>query len=238
MTPNLREQRFMQGVLGNVRLFAGVTPADLAAVCRQAWVLAARRGDVLAAPESRLPGVFVVGYGLVKLALRTRDGRERVVRIVSAGQSFGEAAALLGRVPGYEARALVDCKLVVVPSVSVYALLDAEPRFARNLINTLARRVVELGAELEAVSLHSSGERLATYLDSLAQPARENGGWTVRLPVSKTLVAARLGMKKETLSRLLRRLSAQGLIEVSRRDIAIPDRDALTRATNAHCERM
>ena len=47
--------------------------------------------------------------------------------------------------------------------------------------------------------------------------------------MSKTLVAARLGMKKETLSRLLRRLAADGLIEVSRREIAILDRAALTR---------
>ena len=228
----------MQGVLGNVGVFAGVPQADLATLSRHAWVLAARRGDVLVGAETRLPGVFVLGYGLVKLALRATDGRERVLRIITAGQSFGEAAALLGRTPRYEGRALVDTKLVVVPSSALYALMDREPRFARNLMKTLAQRVVELSAELEAVSLHSSGERLASYLDSLAQPARENGGWTVRLPVSKTLVAARLGIKKETLSRLLRRLSAEGLIEVSRREIAIPDRDALARAMKAHRDRM
>jgi len=229
MTANLKEQRFMQGVLGNVGLFAGVQPAELAAASRHVWVLAARRGDVLAGPDSRLPGVFVVGYGLVKLALRAPDQRERVLRLVAAGQSFGAAAALLGRVPRYEARALVDSKLVIVPSSAMYALMDREPRFCRNVMKALAQRVVELSTELEALSLHSSGQRLASYLDSLAEPARGNGGWTVRLPVSKTLVAARLGMKKETLSRLLRRLAAEGLIEVSRREIAILDRAALAR---------
>jgi|SRR6185503_18970244 len=238
MTTKLKEQRFMQGVLANVGLFAGVPPAELAAVSRNAWVMAARRGDVLLAAETRLPGVFVVGYGLVKLALRTPDGRERVVRIVAAGQSFGAAAALLGRDSAYEARAVIDGKLVIVPSSAVCALLDREPRFARSMTKALAQRVVELSAELEALSLYSSGERLASYLDSLAQPARENGGWTVRLPVSKTLVAARLGIKKETLSRLLQRLAALGLIEVSRREIAIPDREALARAMNIHRDRM
>ena len=228
----------MQGVLANVGLFAGVPPAELASVSRHAWVLAARRGDLLVGADTRLPGVFVVGYGLVKLALRSPDGRERVLRIVTAGQSFGAAAALLGRVPRYEARAVTDGKLIIVPASAMYALMDREPRFSRSVMKSLAQRVVELSAELEAVSLYSSGERLASYLDSLAQPARENGGWTVRLPVSKTLVAARLGMKKETLSRLLRRLSAEGLIEVSRREIAIRDRDALARAMKAHRDRM
>ena len=238
MQAKLREQRFMQGVLGNVGIFAGVRPAELASASRQAWVLAAARGDVLGGADTRLPGVFVLGYGLVKLALRASDGRERVLRIVTAGQSFGEAAALLGRLPRYQATALVDSKLVVVPSSAVYALMDREPRFGRNVMMTLAQRVVELSTELEALSLQSSGERLASYLDALAQPARENGGWTVRLPVSKTLIAARLGIKKETLSRLLRRLSAEGLIEVSRREIAIPDRDALARAMKAHRDRI
>ena len=50
-----------------------------------------------------------------------------------------------------------------------------------------------------------------------------------RLPVSKTLLAARLDMKKETLSRLLRRLAADGLIKVSGREIAILDRERLER---------
>jgi CRP-like cAMP-binding protein len=238
MTAKLKEQRFMQGVLGNAGLFHGVAPAELAALTRQARVLAACRGDALLDRDARPAGVFVLGYGLVKLALRAEDGRERVLRIVTAGQSFGTAAALLGRASRYEAHAVVDSKLVVVPSSAVCALMDSEPRFSRNVLKALAQRVVELSAEVEAVSLHSSGERLATYLDSLAQPARENGGWTVRLPVSKTLVAARLGMKKETLSRLLRRLAAEGLIEVSRREIAILDRAALARAMTAQRESM
>jgi Mn-dependent DtxR family transcriptional regulator len=46
---------------------------------------------------------------------------------------------------------------------------------------------------------------------------------SVRLPVSKTLVAARLGVKKETLSRLLHQLAADGVIAVERRDVRILD---------------
>jgi CRP-like cAMP-binding protein len=49
----------------------------------------------------------------------------------------------------------------------------------------------------------------------------------VDLPVSKTIVAARLGMKKETLSRLLHQFTADGIIGVARREIAILDRARL-----------
>ena len=61
----------------------------------------------------------------------------------------------------------------------------------------------------------------------LARPVDGNGQLTARLPATKTLVASRLGMKKETLSRLLHDLASRRLITVSRREIAILDARAL-----------
>jgi CRP/FNR family transcriptional regulator len=225
-----RQQQFIEGVLANVGLFCGLAPAELAGAARQAWVLEARRGDVLARRGERLPGLFVVGYGLAKLTLRAPESRERVLRLVAAGQTFGAAAALLGRASPYDAFALVDAKLVVVPAAPVYGLLDRNPGFGRSVVTMLAEQSFELLQEVKAATLLRSGQRLASYLGSLAQPVDGNGRWAARLPVSKTIVAARLGMNKETLSRLLRKLADEGLIAVSRSEIAILDRDRLARA--------
>jgi CRP/FNR family transcriptional regulator, dissimilatory nitrate respiration regulator len=227
MTPRFRQKQFLEGVLGNAALFAGLPRGEVLSIALHSRVVGARRGETLVRYGEPVPGVFVVGYGQAKLALRAPHMRERVLRIVSAGQSFGAAAMLLGRASRYEASALVDAKLVVVPATAICALMDREPRFARGLTRILAERVLELCDEVEAVSLQSGGQRLASYLGSIAQPVAGNGAWSARLPVSKTLLAARLGMKKETLSRLLRRLAGAGLIEVSRREIVILDREAL-----------
>jgi hypothetical protein len=54
--------------------------------------------------------------------------------------------------------------------------------------------------------------------------------------VSKTVLAARLGMKKETLSRLLQRLARRGVIEVTRRDITILDRAGLVDARSGRAQ--
>jgi CRP-like cAMP-binding protein len=59
-----------------------------------------------------------------------------------------------------------------------------------------------------------------------------NGSNEVQLPFSKTLLAARLGMKKETLSRLLRQFAEDGVIAVTRRRVAILDRERLKRPTS------
>ena len=61
----------------------------------------------------------------------------------------------------------------------------------------------------------------------LDAPGANGDPWTARLAMSKTLLAARLGFKKETLSRLLREFADHGMIAVCGRDIAICDREGL-----------
>ena len=225
--PKTRERRLIEGVVPSLSLFRGASPGQLAAVTRQCWTLEARRSDPIARHDARLPGVFAVAYGTVKLALRGSDNDERVLRLVSGGQTFGEAAALLGRPCRYEARALVECKLVVIPSVAIFGLIDRDSRFARQVVHILAERTFDLLGEVESACMQGSAQRLAHYLGSLAGPATKSGALVVRLPATKTLIASRLDMKKETLSRLLRSLANRGLIAMAQREITILDRERL-----------
>ncbi|HZQ71791.1 MAG TPA: Crp/Fnr family transcriptional regulator [Burkholderiales bacterium] len=218
---SLPDQRLIEGALEQLALFRELGAQRTAAAAKQCCVMSGRRGEVLARRGSRLPGIFVVAYGIVKLALRGQDGDERVLRLVSSGQGFGEATALLGERSRYEASALADCKLVMVPSSVLWKLLETEPRFARRMMLVLGGRALEMMDEVEAATLQRGSQRLARYLQSLGASSPTPGA--VRLPVSKTLVAARLGVKKETLSRLLHQLAAEGVIRVERRDVKILD---------------
>lgn len=223
-----RDHRLVEGVIANLALFRQAAPAQVAALARRSWALPARRGDTLAAYGEPLPGVFAVAYGQVKLSLgNASNGEERVLRLVSAGQLFGTSTALLGRPSQYAARALMESKLIVIPPMAIYALLDCDPCFARGMVQSLAETARTLVTEIESATLRCGAYRLASYLESLAQAKGQPGACTVRLPMSKTLIAARLGMKKETLSRLLRSLAGQGLIEVRRDEVALLDRERL-----------
>ena len=229
MAANLHELRFIEGVVGNLRLFSEAGPFQVAALARQSWVLPARRGDLLARRGEPIAGLFIVAYGLAKLVMRGRDNGERVLRLVGAGHTFGEATAFLGREARYDALALADTKAVVIPSQALVALMDADARFGRAFARLLAERKLEMLGEIESATLQRGAQRLAGYLASLDA----GSAGRVELPVSKTVVAAQLGMKKETLSRLLRQLTADGVIEVARREISILDGAALQRIASA-----
>jgi CRP/FNR family transcriptional regulator len=224
-TETRRDQRLLEGVVGATPLLRAATPAQVSAVARHAWMQGVRRNGLVFAKGATLPGVFCVMYGSVKLALRAASD-ERVLRLVGAGQAFAEASALLALPAPYEASALVESKVAVIPAAAIFEHIDRDPRSARAAIAALAARNLEGLRELEAATLQDSAQRLAAYLVSL-------GGATasLRLPASKTTVAARLGMKKETLSRLLGRFAALGWIEVRGRELVLLDEDALARAT-------
>jgi CRP-like cAMP-binding protein len=184
-----------------------------------------RRGELLARRGAALPGVFALHSGTVKLSLRGADGEERVLRIVTAPDCFGEPTALLGKPCQYDASALTEAKFIVIPPGAIFALADHDRGFARRLLLALSERSYGILAEFASATTQRGAQRLAGYLDSLARQSLADG--TVQLPVSKTVVAALLGMKKETLSRLLHQFVADGIIAVARREIAILDRERL-----------
>jgi CRP-like cAMP-binding protein len=222
-----RDRRLIEAVVDNLKLFWGASPEQRAGVAAQCWTLVLPRGSALVRRGERLPGVLALAYGAIKLRIAKPGGKERVVRVVAAGESFGESAALLGKPAPFDPVALASSKLVVIPTAAIFALIERDARLARGAVAILAERHLHLLEELHANGPRRGVQRLASYLDSVAEPVAGNGALRARLPGTKTLVAAQLGMSKETLSRLLRRLATRGLVRLTRREIDIVDREAL-----------
>lgn len=228
-----RDRQLLEGVISNLPAFRQLSRKDLEILANHSQLRESRRGAVIVGRGERMPGVIALAYGSAKLALRRANGEEKVVRLLGPGENFGLAAALLDRPCPVQLVALSNSLVATIPPVPVLRLMEEDIGFARSVARALAERMLELVGELEA-SLQQSGlQRLACYLDSLAEPNGQPGSWIARLPVTKTTVAARLGVKKETLSRMLRELTFRGLIAVSGPEIAILDRAGLARLAGA-----
>jgi len=229
---NGRDHRLLEGIVSNLPLFRNVSPANVALVASQARVEHFRRGALIVQQGAPLPGVIAIAYGLAKLVLPRRKGDERVLRFVGANESFGEAAALLERPCPVDAVALADAMLAVIPVRPLRQLQERDCVFATNLMRALAEGLLGLIADIDANAGRSSTQRLAAYLESLARPDSGAAACAVQLPVTKTALAARLGITKETMSRLLRELKEQRLIAMDRGSITILDRARLAGIAN------
>jgi len=209
-------------------MFRGTLRARLAELAGLARVASVPRNSAAVRAGDPLPGLLVVLRGMLKVAL-PQGGR--VIALLRPGESFGEASIALGRAPRLEVVALVESTVALLPREALLALLREDARLALRFARTLANQALSLVEALEASASRHGAQRLAAYLDSLARPGDPAAPCSVKLPASKTVIASLLGMKKETLSRLLRELSARQLIRVSGREIGILDRARLAPTT-------
>ena len=120
------------------------------------------------------------------------------------------------------AQALEDSRLLYIAKQSLFAAIDRDSAFARRMLAGLSMRLHSLINDVENYSLRSSTQRLIGFLLQLAG-APENGPIKLKLPASKHIIASRLNLTPETLSRVLHSLSESGLITVKGRSIMVLD---------------
>jgi len=97
------------------------------------------------------------------------------------------------------------------------------------MLAAMSRHLRELVTALEQLQSHSASQRLATFLLGLVPS--DSGAADLHLPIDKGLIAARLGMKPETLSRALATLREEGL-QISGERVRVPDVERLRRLAN------
>ncbi len=212
----------IEALLSNVPLFHSLESGALARVAQGTRVLTVRRGHILYREGEMPTGFHLIVYGQVKLSVVSPQGAEKVVEIAGQGQAFGEAAMFLERSHSVTAKALEPSLLLHISAAAIFNELDRDIEFVRKMIAALSLRLYQLVGDLEAYSLHSGCQRLIDYL--LRDRPSDGDEWvTVTLTVNKSVIASRLNMKQETLSRLLQDLSGKGLLLVQGRLIHIPD---------------
>lgn len=224
MRREIRPEQF----LARLPLFAGLGGAELARLAAATTRRELKRGEFLFRQGEQPTGFHAVVHGRIELRARSPHGRERVTDIVGAGRSFGEAIMFLDKPYIVSARALGDALVLQVAKDAVFAELERNPGFARRIIATLSAKLHAAARELDTYALGSAEKRFAAWLLRAAAPA-EHGAASIALPAAKRTIASRLNLSAEHLSRILRHLVSEGLIEVRGRTVDIPDLARLRR---------
>jgi CRP/FNR family transcriptional regulator len=209
------------------QLFSYLPPHDLMKLAHIGSRETYGKGEEVYGEGEDASAFWVVLKGQVKIFKLGPDGREQILRIVRAGESFAEAAALSQGAFPASAQATVRSVAVRFPADGFIELIKGSPQLAVNVIVALSQLLRGFAGLVDALALREVSARVAKYLLDASLRAEAN---QVVLDVRKSALAARLGTVSETLSRTLRRLSDRGLIEVDGPRIQILDRDGLERA--------
>jgi CRP/FNR family transcriptional regulator, dissimilatory nitrate respiration regulator len=223
-TPALRA-RYLRGLSA----FAPLTAPLLKELAAASQSLRLPAGGRLFARGEVTPGFWIVTAGRMVLQLPTESGGARHHELGGDGVAVG-LDAMFGHSPSpMECRALEPSTLLFLPGDVVVSAMARCSRFGEALLRELSDRMHGLVTDLVQARQASAEARLASHLHRLASASADPASF--RLPERKRLIAARLAIAPETLSRALRTLQDGGVIEVDGDHVRI--RDALRLAAIA-----
>lgn len=211
-------------LLERLPLFAGLGQDTLTRLLADARVESWPRGSLLFRQDEPATCFYVILVGWVKLFRSSRDGQESVVHVFTRGESFAEAAIFAGGEYPVSASVPDTSRLLAVPAEPFLRVIETEPAVARNMLAAMSRHLRQLVTRLEQLNAQPAPQRLAAFLLGLAPEA--HGPVELHLPIDKALIAARLGMQPETLSRAFARLRREGVDTTGER-VRVADIDRL-----------
>ncbi|MBU3030574.1 Crp/Fnr family transcriptional regulator [Paracoccus marinaquae] len=191
------------------RLFSTMPPDVREPLLDAARIDRYSRGETIFNHGDTAHAIHIVAEGWVKLYRIAPNGTEAVVGVMTRGQSFGEPVALRRASYPVSAEASTICQLISVPAQAVLGLLQTSPEAAVSILAATFLHLQGLVEQIEQLKARSGAQRVAEFLLELCPEGVESA--TVTLPYDKVLIAGRLGMKPESLSRAFARLRDHGV---------------------------
>jgi len=218
---------FISQTLADFFMFRELATEQIKTIAGHSQLIEFPRGTSVFNRGDAAVGLYILLEGQLKLGVTSPQGTEKIISIVTPGESFGEAILFLERQFPVYAQAILDSQVLLVPKNLIFSMLDHDPLFSRKMLAGLSVRMHQLVQDIEMLSLQSCTQRFIGYLLQISADAPDASNIT--LPASKTTIASLLNLTPETLSRTLAKLQQLELIAVNGKDVMITDVKKLRR---------
>lgn len=210
-------------------LFADLTDSHIDAVLQHSRLVELQEGETLFEQQQPAHEFFLLDSGQIKLARYSPEGQEKIIDLIFGGGTFAEAV-MFAKQPAYPVTsiALLPSRVICFAVKTYTAVLRESTDACFAIMAAMSRRLHGHVAEIDRLTLHSATFRVVCYLlDQL--PSTQLGVSEVRLDTPKHVIAARLSVTPETLSRSFSKLSREGLIKVQDNAVTLNDVSRLRR---------
>lgn len=184
------------------------------------------RGEVICLQSEPARTVKLITDGWVKLYRVTPSGDEAILATLTRGDSFDEVAALRGAESKLSVEAMTDCTILHFDLNAICSCEGADAEISAVVLRAASDKMDDLIAQLEGLKIKTGIQRLCEYLLELAGSTPKAA--ELELPFDKVVLAGKLGMQPESLSRAFKKLKPQG-VQSNRRDVHIDNVTALRR---------
>ena len=223
MTNTLAElkQIGMTNALRTCQLFAGMSFPELNTIAEFTTSKPLHKGGYLFHEGDSAVGFYIVQTGAINVHRVNAAGKEQVIHVFRAGESFAEGTLATDKGYPADARAVEASQVLLVQKPGILALLRRQPELALRMLGSMSAHLRILVGQLEDLTLKDVETRLANWLVKRCPDPNSDKPAKIDLSMTKRVLAAELGTVSETLSRTLARFREQKLIVVKGKTITV-----------------
>ncbi|MBW0447662.1 fumarate/nitrate reduction transcriptional regulator Fnr [bacterium M00.F.Ca.ET.228.01.1.1] len=209
----------------------GLRPEELqrieALICPSRTI---RQGETIYRADDAFQSIYAVRAGSFKTVVMHRDGREHVTGFHLAGDSLGLDGVCFGR-HSCDAVALEDSKVCIIPFHPLETMCREVKVLQQHVHRMMGGEIVRESSQMMLLGTMSAEQRVATFLLNLSERLRKRGYSPAEfhLRMTREEIGSYLGIKLETVSRMLSRFQREGLLDAQGKNIRILDHEGLMR---------
>ena len=212
-------------VLRNTALLGSMPTPDLERILAVSRLRTFRRGQVVFTQGDPGDTLIVVVSGRVKVIVRSADGGELTLTIISAGGVFGELSIADGGPRSADAETLEESQLLLIPRETIQEICARVPPAAQALANSVAgmlRRLTEAASDLVFLDLPRRVARV------LASQAPDDDG-VIRLKLRQEELAHQVGATRQSVNAAVRAFHKRGWLQIHDGAVIVTQASALDR---------
>lgn len=214
--------------LSQIALFRNVVDLELTRFDRQCTWKKVEEGQTIIDFEDASSDVYFLESGQVRIQIRTMGGRELILADLRGGEFFGELSAIDGTPRSANVSALTNAVICIVGAPVFRQMLAASPALSAKVMQLLARRIRELNNRLLEHTVLDIRHSLYAELLRLSTPrAQAAPARVVSPPPYHHVLAARIGCRREQITRELSAMENDGLLEKTRGALILPCPDRI-----------
>jgi CRP-like cAMP-binding protein len=189
-------------------------------------------GDVIFYEGDEVKGVYYVESGLVGVRKADPEGNSTLLKVTQPGDTLGYRPLVANQLHRASAEVLKPSVICFITAKTIRQMIQDTPALG---LSFLARAAEELGDAEEkyhesvTLSIRARFAHLLIILQHKFGRTGSDGSLHFTLPISRSDLAAMLGVRRESISRIINELDSRGITKFAERTVVVPDPDSLMR---------
>jgi CRP-like cAMP-binding protein len=222
-----QQLQLAQAAIRRHYLFSNLSDVELGQLLGSVKLIDLKSEQNLFSQDQPAQQFFLLADGMIKLFRTAADGNEKVVEIISPGQTIAEAVMFMRR-HNYpvNAQALRESRVYAIDGAAYTELLQHNVDACMRILGDLSMRLHARLNDVVTLTQQNATYRVVRFLLS-ELPAGAKDGSIIYLNSPKHVIASRLSVKPETFSRIMSTLSQKGVVEVKGREVRVSSLEQL-----------